>query len=253
SYSSVISDFFCVVLQLLKSELNDIQPKVDLVHDQAAELMMNRGNECKKIVEPKLSELDQRFTPISQRIKTVKPMVSSKELEQFHSDIQKLLEPLEAEIRLGVNLTEEDFNKDTSEDNDGQVKELLQRGNNLQLKISDDKKREEIKLKQQLLQTKHNTLKDLRSQRRKKALEISHQWYQYKRQSDDLLKCLDDIEKKIASLPEPKDEQKLKEIDGELEKKKEELNAVHRQAERLSKDGAAKAVEPTLIHLNKRW
>ncbi|CAJ0936582.1 unnamed protein product [Ranitomeya imitator] len=53
-------------------------------------------------------------------------------------------------------------------------------------------------------------LKDLRSQRRKKALDISHQWYQYKRQSDDLLKCLDDIEKKIASLPEPKDEQKLK-------------------------------------------
>lgn len=40
-------------------------------------------------------------------------MVSSKELEQFHSDIQKLLEPLEAEIQLGVNLTEEDFNKDT--------------------------------------------------------------------------------------------------------------------------------------------
>ncbi|XP_072270336.1 dystrophin isoform X1 [Pyxicephalus adspersus] len=239
--------------KLLKSELNDIQPKVDLVHDQAANLMANRGEKCKNIVEVKLSELDQRFTPISQRIKTEKPMVSSKELEQFHSDIQKLLEPLEAEIQLGVNLTEEDFNKDTSQDNDGQVKELLQRGNNLQLKISDDKKREEIKLKQQLLQAKHNTLKDLRLQRRKKALEISHQWYQYKRQSDDLLKCLDDIEKKIASLPEPKDEQKLKEIDGELEKKKEELNAVHRQAERLSKDGAAKAVEPTLIKLNKRW
>ncbi|XP_077338684.1 dystrophin isoform X2 [Lithobates pipiens] len=240
-------------LKLLKSELNDIQPKVELVHDQATELMMNHGNECKKIVERKLFELDQRFTPISQRIKTEKPIVSSKELEQFHSDIQKLLEPLEAEIQLGVNLTEEDFNKDTSEENDGQVKELLKRGNNLQLKISDDKNREEIKLKQQLLQDKFNTLKDLRSQRRKKASEISHQWYQYKRQSDDLLKCLDDIEKKIASLPEPKDEQKLKEIDGELEKKKEELNAVHRQAERLSKDGAAKAVEPTLIHLNKRW
>ncbi|XP_068124423.1 dystrophin isoform X5 [Hyperolius riggenbachi] len=240
-------------LKLLKFELNDIQPKVDSVHDQAAALMTNRGDECKKIVEVRISEFDHRFEPVSQRIKSGKPLVSSKELEQFHSDIQKLLEPLEAEIQLGVNLTEEDFNKDTSEDNDGLVKELLQRGNNLQLKIADDKKREEIKLKQQLLQSKHNTLKDLRSQRRKKALEISHQWYQYKRQSDDLLKCLDDIEKKIASLPEPKDEQKLKEIDGELEKKKEELNAIQRQAERLSKDGAAKAVEPNLIHLNKRW
>lgn len=53
---------------------------------------------------------------------------------------------------------------------------------------------------------------DLRSQRRKKALEISHQWYQYKRQADDLLKWLDDIEQKLANLPDPQDEQKLKVI-----------------------------------------
>ncbi|XP_077887457.1 dystrophin-like [Ictidomys tridecemlineatus] len=176
-----------------------------------------------------------------------------KELEQFNSDIQKLLEPLEAEIQQGVNLKEEDFNKDMSEDNEGTVKELLQRGDNLQQRITDERKREEIKIKQQLLQTKHNALKDLRSQRRKKALEISHQWYQYKRQADDLLKCLDDIEKKLASLPEPRDERKIKEIDRELQKKKEELNAVRRQAEGLSEDGAAMAVEPTQIQLSKRW
>ncbi|XP_053563574.1 dystrophin isoform X5 [Bombina bombina] len=237
----------------LKAELNDMQPKMDSVREQAVELMTSRGEHCRKMIQPKLSELDQRFLDISQRIKSGKTVVASKELEQFHSDIQKLLEPLEAEIQLGVNLIEEDFNKDMSEDNEGPVKELLQRGNSLQLKIIDDKKREEIKLKQQLLQSKHNTLKVLRSQRRNKASEISHQWYQYKRQSDDLLKCLNDIEKKIASLPDPKDEQKLKEIDEDLEKKKEELNAVHRQAESLSKEGAAKAVEPTLIQLNKRW
>lgn len=38
--------------------------------------------------------------------------LSLKELEQFNSDIQKLLELLEAEIQQGVNLKEEDFNKD---------------------------------------------------------------------------------------------------------------------------------------------
>ncbi|ELK32006.1 Dystrophin [Myotis davidii] len=183
----------------------------------------------------------------------LKASIPLKELEQFNSDIQKLLEPLEAEIQQGVNLKEEDFNKDMSEDNEGTVKELLQRGDNLQQRITDERKREEIKIKQQLLQTKHNALKDLRSQRRKKALEISHQWYQYKRQADDLLKCLDDIEKKLASLPEPRDERKIKEIDRELQKKKEELYAVRRQAEGLSKDGAAMAVEPTQIQLSNRW
>ncbi|XP_055249426.1 dystrophin isoform X3 [Moschus berezovskii] len=241
------------MLKRLKAELNDIRPKVDSTRDQAANLMANRGDHCRKVIEPKISELNHRFAAISHRIKTGKASIPLKELEQFNSDIQKLLEPLEAEIQQGVNLKEEDFNKDMSEDNEGTVKELLQRGDNLQQRITDERKREEIKIKQQLLQTKHNALKDLRSQRRKKALEISHQWYQYKRQADDLLKCLDDIEKKLASLPEPRDERKIKEIDRELQKKKEELNAVHRQAEGLSEDGAAMAVEPTQIQLSKRW
>ncbi|XP_077601592.1 dystrophin-like isoform X2 [Crocuta crocuta] len=195
------------ILKRLKAEMNDIRPKVDSTRDQAANLMANRGDRCRKVVEPKISELNHRFAAISHRIKTGKASIPLKELEQFNSDIQKLLEPLEAEIQQGVNLKEEDFNKDM----------------------------------------------DLRSQRRKKALEISHQWYQYKRQADDLLKCLDDIEKKLASLPEPRDERKIKEIDRELQKKKEELNAVRRQAEGLSEDGAAMAVEPTQIQLSKRW
>ncbi|XP_077920239.1 dystrophin isoform X8 [Halichoerus grypus] len=241
------------ILKRLKAEMNDMRPKVDSTRDQAANLMANRGNHCRKVVEPKISELNHRFAAISHRIKTGKASIPLKELEQFNSDIQKLLEPLEAEIQQGVNLKEEDFNKDMSEDNEGTVKELLQRGDNLQQRITDERKREEIKIKQQLLQTKHNALKDLRSQRRKKALEISHQWYQYKRQADDLLKCLDDIEKKLASLPEPRDERKIKEIDRELQKKKEELNVVRRQAEGLSEDGAAMAVEPTQIQLSKRW
>uniref|UniRef100_A0A8C2U5C7 Dystrophin n=1 Tax=Coturnix japonica TaxID=93934 RepID=A0A8C2U5C7_COTJA len=240
-------------LKRLKAELNDMHPKVDSVRDQAVDLMTNRGDHCRKVIEPKLSELNHRFAAISQRIKSGKPFIPLKEVEQFDFDIQKLLEPLEVEIQQGVNLKEEDFNKDMSEDDESTVKELLQRGDTLQKRITDERKREEIKIKQQLLQTKHNALKDLRSQRRKKALEISHQWYQYKRQADDLMTWLDDIEKKLASLPDHKDEQKLKEIGGELEKKKEDLNAVNRQAERLSKDGAAKAVEPTLVQLSKRW
>ncbi|XP_042667035.1 dystrophin isoform X9 [Centrocercus urophasianus] len=209
------------------------------------------------LVEDKLSLLNSNWIAVTSRaeewLNLLMPFIPLKELEQFDFDIQKLLEPLEVEIQQGVNLKEEDFNKDMSEDDESTVKELLQRGDTLRKRITDERQREEIKIKQQLLQTKHNALKDLRSQRRKKALEISHQWYQYKRQADDLMTWLDDIEKKLASLPDHKDEQKLKEIGGELEKKKEDLNAVNRQAERLSKDGAAKAVEPTLVQLSKRW
>ncbi|KAF3812963.1 hypothetical protein GH733_019305, partial [Mirounga leonina] len=144
------------LLLRLKAEMNDMRPKVDSTRDQAANLMANRGNHCRKVVEPKISELNHRFAAISHRIKTGKASIPLKELEQFNSDIQKLLEPLEAEIQQGVNLKEEDFNKDM-------------------------------------------------------------------------------------------------EIDRELQKKKEELNVVRRQAEGLSEDGAAMAVEPTQIQLSKRW
>ncbi|MGH0122754.1 UNVERIFIED_CONTAM: hypothetical protein FKN15_029458 [Acipenser sinensis] len=93
---------------------------------------------------------------------------------------------------------------------EGAVKELLQKGENLQQRVPDERKREEIRIKQHLLNSKYNTVKDLRSLRKKKALPISPQWYQYRRQTDNLLQWLDDIEKRVASLPDPRDEQKIK-------------------------------------------
>ncbi|XP_050825699.1 dystrophin isoform X4 [Serinus canaria] len=239
-----------------RKEIEKRQVQLKSISDLGENLKtVMKGKES--LVDDKLSLLNSNWKAVTSRAEEwfnlLLPFIPLKELEQFDFDIQKMLEPLEVEIQQGVNLKEEDFNKDMSEEDESTVKELLQRGDRLQKGVTDEKKREEIKKKQQLLRTKHNALKDLRAQRRKKALEISHQWYQYKRQADDLMTWLDDIEKKLAGLPDHRDEQKLKEIGGELEKKKEDLNAVHRQAERLSKDGAAKAVEPTLIQLSKRW
>ncbi|XP_043556668.1 dystrophin isoform X1 [Chiloscyllium plagiosum] len=322
------------VLKRLKSELNDMRLKVDAVRDQALELMTNRGDHCREIVEPKLSELNQRFDAISHRIKTGKQpvleyvsvspytflmdpdelknqksflavqqkvqqqlklleshqkstdglketyrltslstvrststygsslrpslfpgpsQVSPKELEQFDTNIQLMLEELEAEIQQGENLKEGDFEKEMSEDDERKMNELAKMGETLQQNVTNEKKREEIRMKQQMLQAKFNILKDLRSIRRKKALEISPHWYQYKKQADNLLQWLDDIEKRLARLPEPKDVQKMKEMDAELEEKRGDLNAVCRQAQSLSKKGAAKALELQLIQLNKRW
>ncbi|XP_038658196.1 dystrophin isoform X8 [Scyliorhinus canicula] len=322
------------VLKRLKSELNDMRLKVDAVRDQALELMTNRGDHCREIVEPKLSELNQRFDAISHRIKTGKQPVLEqvsvspvtflmdpdelknqksflavqlkvqqqlkllesqqtstkglkesyrltslstirststygsslhsslfpgpsqmfpKEMEQFDTHIQKMLNELEAEIQQGENLKEGDFEKEMSEDDERRMNELAKMGDTLQQSVTNEKKREEIRMKQQMLQAKFNTLKDLRSIRRKKALEISPHWYQYKKQADNLMQWLDDIEKRLASLPEPKDDQKMKEMDAELEEKRGDLNAVYRQAQSLSKRGAAKALELQLIQLNKRW
>lgn len=49
-----------------------MRPKVDSTRDQAANLMANRGDHCRKVIEPKISELNHRFAAISHRIKTGK-------------------------------------------------------------------------------------------------------------------------------------------------------------------------------------
>lgn len=49
-----------------------MRPKVDSVRDQAIDLMTNRGDHCRKVIEPKLTELNQRFAAISERIKSEK-------------------------------------------------------------------------------------------------------------------------------------------------------------------------------------
>ncbi|XP_032889087.1 dystrophin isoform X3 [Amblyraja radiata] len=325
------------VLKRLKTELNDMRLKVDAVRDQALELMTNRGDHCREVVEPKLSELNQRFDTIVHRIQTGKQPIQesvtgipvtfamdleelknqksflavqekvqqqlkllegqqtpskgvkeahrpttlsitpststfgsslhpslpgpslarshqmSKELEQFDTKIQHMLDTLEEGIQQGENLKEGDFEKDTCEDDETRMNELTRKADTLQQGVTDERKREEIRKKQQMLQAKFNILKDLKSLRRKKALEITPQWYQYKKQADNLLQWLDDIEKRLANLPEPKDVQKMKELDAELEEKRGDLMAVYRQAQGLSKSGAAKALELQVLQLNKRW
>uniref|UniRef100_A0A8C3DMH1 Dystrophin n=1 Tax=Corvus moneduloides TaxID=1196302 RepID=A0A8C3DMH1_CORMO len=130
------------ILKRLKAELNDIHPKVDSVRDQARDLMTNRGDHCRKVVEPKLSELNQRFATISQRIKSVK--VGG--LASVRRCIKKWC-------------LYKVYNCNYMVEDESTVKELLQRGERLQKGVTDEKKREEIKKKQQLLRTKHNALK----------------------------------------------------------------------------------------------
>uniref|UniRef100_A0A8C0FJA6 Dystrophin n=1 Tax=Bubo bubo TaxID=30461 RepID=A0A8C0FJA6_BUBBB len=91
------------ILKRLKAELNDMHPKVDSVRDQAVDLMTNRGDHCRKVIEPKLSELNQRFAAISQRIKSGKVII------RFKCPLYLL------------------FFLNQSEDDESTVKELLQR------------------------------------------------------------------------------------------------------------------------------
>uniref|UniRef100_A0A671Z392 Dystrophin n=1 Tax=Sparus aurata TaxID=8175 RepID=A0A671Z392_SPAAU len=175
---------------------------------------------------------------------------SAKELEQYYSEAQIWLELLEEEAKQGENLKEEDFQED-KDCEEGAVKELLLKGENLQKRVPDQDKREQLRLKHNQLNSKYNAVKDLRLLRNRKALAIAPQWYQYRRKSHDLLAWLDDIQRSVDQLPDPPEGER--EIGSEFDKKKEELKELQGLANQLSEAGAASLVEPRQLQLNKRW
>uniref|UniRef100_A0A7N6BWN2 Dystrophin n=1 Tax=Anabas testudineus TaxID=64144 RepID=A0A7N6BWN2_ANATE len=233
------------VLKVLRAELDLTRGKMEEVRALAQDLMSTRGENCQAQVGPKMEQLNQRFDSIAQRITAASP----KELEQYHSEAQIWLELLEEEVKQGENLKEEDF----QEDKEGAVKELLLKGENLQKRVPDQDKREQIRLKHNQLNSKYNTVKDLRVLRNRKALAIAPQWYQYRRKSHDLLAWLNDIQRSVDQLPDPPEGERVKEIGSEFDKKKEELKEVQGLANQLSAAGAASLVEPRQLQLNTRW
>uniref|UniRef100_A0A4W6EVZ2 Dystrophin n=1 Tax=Lates calcarifer TaxID=8187 RepID=A0A4W6EVZ2_LATCA len=240
------------VLKVLRAELELTRGKMEEVRALAQELMSTRGENCQAQVGPKVEQLNQRFDTIAQRISSGLTAASAIELEQYHSEAQIWLELLEEEVNQGENLKEEDFQED-KDCEEGAVKELLLKGENLQKRVPDQDKREQIRLKHNQLNSKYNTVKDLRLLRNRKALAIAPQWYQYRRKSHDLLAWLDDIQRSVDQLPDPPEGERVKEIGSEFDKKKEELKEVQGLANQLSEAGAANLVEPRQLQLNTRW
>ncbi|XP_010793996.1 dystrophin-like [Notothenia coriiceps] len=145
-------------LKVLRAELDLTKGKMEGVRTLAKELMSTRGEKCQVQVRPKVEQLNHRFEIIAQRISSGMTAASAKELEQYHSEAQIWLELLEEEVKQGENLKEEDFQED-KDCEEGAVKELLLKGENLQKRAPDQDKREQIRLKQNQLNSKYNTVK----------------------------------------------------------------------------------------------
>ncbi|XP_064826136.1 LOW QUALITY PROTEIN: dystrophin-like, partial [Oncorhynchus masou masou] len=241
------------VLKGLRGDLEVMHGKVEAVRVLHQGLMGIRGEHCQAQLGPNLEKLNQRFDSIAQRITAGQVAASAVEVEQFHSEAKIWLDLLEEEEKQGENLKEEDFTGQDGNCEEGAVKELLLKGQKLQRRVPDLDKKEQIRIKHNQLNTKYNSVMDLRGVRRRKALAIAPQWYQYRRKTDDLLQWLDDIERSVAELPDPAEEQRVKEIGSEFDGKSEDLKEVQGLAKELSDAGATSLVQPRLLQLNTRW
>ncbi|RXN10779.1 dystrophin-like isoform X4 [Labeo rohita] len=234
----------------LRMELEEMKGKVEGVQVLAEDLIKNRGENCKAQVKPKLEQLNQRFDIVSKRILMGK--ASSQELDEYHRQANIWLQVLDEEIKLGESLKEEDFLEDAGIDEDA-LNELFVKGESLLKRTPGGEKREAVREKDSLLHDKYDTLKNLRALRKKKALALAPQWYQFCKKTDDMMQWLDKIEKTLAELPDPPEEPRVKAAGSEIEQQRSKLEDLRALGRVLSEGGAGKLVEPRLLPVNKRW
>uniref|UniRef100_A0A9J8BD43 Dystrophin n=1 Tax=Cyprinus carpio carpio TaxID=630221 RepID=A0A9J8BD43_CYPCA len=203
------------VIKGLRMELEEEKGKVEAVQVLAEDLIKNRGEHCKAQVKPKIEQLNQRFDIVDRQIDLTALLTFCL---LFHSQ--------------GID--------------EDALNELFLKGENLLKRSPSGEKREAVHEKHNLLHDKYDTLKNLRALRKKKALALAPQWYQFRKKTDDMMQWLDKIEKTLAELPDPPEEPRIE----QQRLKLEDLRGLGRV---LSEGGAAKLVEPRLLPVNKRW
>uniref|UniRef100_A0A8C1QRX3 Dystrophin n=1 Tax=Cyprinus carpio TaxID=7962 RepID=A0A8C1QRX3_CYPCA len=207
------------VIKGLRMELEEEKGKVEAVQVLAEDLIKNRGEHCKAQVKPKIEQLNQRFDIVDRQIDLTALLTFCL---LFHSQ--------------GID--------------EDALNELFLKGENLLKRSPSGEKREAVHEKHNLLHDKYDTLKNLRALRKKKALALAPQWYQFRKKTDDMMQWLDKIEKNLAELPDPPEEPRVKVRMEQQRPKLEDLRGLGRV---LSEGGATKLVEPRLLPVNKRW
>uniref|UniRef100_A0A9J8DC74 Dystrophin n=1 Tax=Cyprinus carpio carpio TaxID=630221 RepID=A0A9J8DC74_CYPCA len=171
----------------LRMELEEMKGKVEAVQVLAEDLVKSRGEHCKAQVKPKLEQLNQRFDIVTKRILTG----------------QVLFDGVSNFLFFCFPFLSQGIDEDA-------LNELFLKGENLLKRAPSGEKREDVREKHNLLHDKYDTLKNLRALRKKKALALAPQWYQFCKKTDDMMQWLDKIEKNLAELPDPPEEPRVK-------------------------------------------
>ncbi|XP_062871249.1 utrophin-like isoform X3 [Trichomycterus rosablanca] len=169
------------VVKAVSSELDSMSTRVDGARDQGVILMTSGGPACRDVVEPKLADLNRNFHKVVQHIRTAQlsvglepaeaevqqkkmlmdetaPPASSSDLQEFETELQEALTALEQQ---DPTWTPDD---DKLDEEKARVEEVLRRGEELMQSVPEERK-EELRLRLQLLQTCYRELHVIRTRR----------------------------------------------------------------------------------------
>ncbi|XP_042312754.1 utrophin [Sceloporus undulatus] len=206
----------------LTSELDDVSLRIDSVRDQAVILMNSRGVSCRELVEPKLAELNRNFEKVSQHIRSAKmfysqeghkifvkqefyePSVASTDLDKFECELHDMLNMVEKHME-----SKEDDEK--LDEERAQIEEILQKGEQLLQQLTEDSRRENIRLKLLLLQTRQSSIKELRLLQRRQEVEASPSFSPYNTSKESHSHWLNETDGNLSRLQKSEDEGKFQE------------------------------------------
>ncbi|XP_059504261.1 dystrophin isoform X5 [Stegostoma tigrinum] len=257
------------ILKRFQFELDGISLQVDDVRDQAVSLMKNNGSTCREVVEPKLIEMNRNVERVSLHIKSAKMkaaikepehhengsspdmntnQVSSINLDHFEAELQNKIEDLERRLQCSEEIQDDDEKVDEEE---ADVEEMLQEGERLLQLTDDDRRLKQISKKLILLQTKHASVKATKLMQKEQVGGLTPRWYQYKREEDQFLQWLDDLEQQLLNASSSEDQKRLQELIQEFEQRREDFSVLTKKGQELTQYRTSSLQDP--INVEKRW
>ncbi|XP_052832324.1 dystrophin isoform X2 [Octopus bimaculoides] len=227
----------------LQMELNHLRSEVDDVRDSAISLM-TKSNQYKKMVEPELTHLNQRWEEISLKLKEKQSFLQQ---HDGIGDISKVpavnsdtftRDPLCA----AAVTSQEEF-----EDQCERARQLLDVFdsnviNQGHLRIKDFDERIDKKIRLQLDNIKAN------AETRKANLSMTVPlWFQFRRRVEEFHIALDGLELVL------KETTQRDAVEEELKRRQRDVDSLNRSGEELKGKEALEIVEPELLKLNRRW
>ncbi|XP_071801510.1 dystrophin-like isoform X3 [Asterias amurensis] len=185
---------------------------------------------------------------------------------EFHIILEQTYQAIDlCDHRLvdGMNLRPEDFEQDVEEsvqDTDEaivslqpDVEHLISQGEALvnETKELNPKQSRQLQMKLGMLRNRWNTLEGDASKRKDTLKEAVPRWREYDKDAGEMEMWMDEMERRIEESKE--DEDALKALQGELEKKRGDLQHLTKEGDELTNKGAKTVVLPMQLKLSSKW
>ncbi|XP_077976931.1 dystrophin-like isoform X2 [Glandiceps talaboti] len=187
-------------------------------------------------------------------------MSSEEDEKKYVTEFNTVLQETYVAIDLfDINLKKEIHNNpedkieemnDAIENMQPDIDELITRGELLVQDTKDPEQAKVIQEKMDSLKLRWDTVRRDAEYKKKKLMTVAPQWYQYKSQSDEVMKWIVTIEIRLQEAKD--DKEKMKELEDEIATRQKDIEQLQETAAELKESGATPIADLALLQLNTK-